>query len=336
MQQITFQQATRSEAKARVGIAGPAGSGKTKTALICAKTLLGPNGQIFVIDTENNSASLYSDEFKFATFNMTPEFGYAPKNFISAIEAAEHAAPEGSVIILDSASHEWMGEGGALDMVDTIAAASKSKNTYNAWRPVTPEHRKFMEKIIRCKHHVIATYRTKVEFEKNDKGGYDKIGLGAITRDGADYEFTVWFEMDVNHKLVVAKTRCDPLTDKSILKPDEKFFSILRDWLAGATQEEAAVIYQEAVKELKKETKAEKAPVATKTAVMLVEEAKQYGFKDQSEVFGVLKTKGFTQFNSAEYDTYMAVIRANGFISTLVEFPASETGGLNVNSATQM
>jgi hypothetical protein len=312
MQQIVFQQATRSEAKARVGIAGPAGSGKTKSALICAFTLVGPQGKVFVIDTEENSSTLYADEFPpYATFNMTPEFGYAPKNFIAAIEAAERAIGDADgVIIIDSASHEWMGEGGALDMVDNIAAASKSKNTYNAWRPVTPEHRKFMEKIIRCKHHVIATYRTKVEFEKNDKGGYDKIGLAAITRDGADYEFTVWFEMDVNHKLIVSKTRCDPLMDKSVLKPDEKFFSVLKDWLAGATQEEAAVLYTEAVK---KEPKAEKkeAPKAVKTAAMLVEEAKQYGFKDQADVFGFLKASGFSQFDASKYDAYIAVIQAS-------------------------
>jgi hypothetical protein len=308
MSEILFQQATRTLAKARVGIDGPAGSGKTKTALIAAFALVGPTGKVFVIDTENNSSSLYADEFPpFAVFNMTPEFGYAPRNFVQAIEAAEKAGAE--AIILDSASHEWIGEGGALDMVDNVTNASKSKNSYNAWKPVTPEHRKFMEKIIRCKAHIIVTYRTKVDFEKNDRGGYDRVGLQAITRDGADYEFTIYCSMDVSHNLYVTKTRCTPMKDKKVLEPDEKFWNTLKDWLAGASAADLApkVLYQEQVKE---EQKKQGKPVATKTANMLVNEARQYGFNDQTEVFGVLKAAGFSQFKPEEYDQYVAAIQA--------------------------
>ena len=267
--------------------------------MIAAFALAGPEGKVFVVDTENNSASLYADEFPpYATFNMTPEMGYTPRNFINAIEAAERAGAD--VIILDSASHEWMGEGGALDMVDLEASKSKSKNTYNAWRPVTPEHRDFIEKIIRSKCHIIATFRSKVEYEKNGSGGYDKIGLQAITRDGVDYEFTVWCEMDTSHRLVVTKTRCAPLTDKIMMKPDEKFFGILKDWLAGASAEELGkTVYKETVKK-----------EAPKTLDILVEEAKQYGLNSQGEVFAYLKEQGFTSFKAPEYPLYVKAFQA--------------------------
>ena len=54
-----FQKAVRKRAKARIGICGPAGSGKTMSALKLAFGIVGPTGKIAVIDTENESASLY-------------------------------------------------------------------------------------------------------------------------------------------------------------------------------------------------------------------------------------------------------------------------------------
>jgi energy-coupling factor transporter ATP-binding protein EcfA2 len=313
MSQIVFQQATRTEAKARVGIAGPAGSGKTKTALIAAFALVGPKGKVFVIDTENNSASLYADEFPpFVTFNMTPEFGYAPKNYIAAIEAAEEAGAD--AIIIDSASHEWMGEKGALEMVDNAAAATKANNKYNAWNKVTPEHRRFMEKIIRSKSHVIATFRSKMEYEKNDKGGYDRIGLQAITREGGEYEFTLWIDMDTDHQARVTKSRCTSMSDKRMIEPGAAFFEPFVKWLAGVKAEDLMpkVVFEKTIDDKPAE---KKAPVAQKTVAMLVKEASQYGYEDQNEVFGFLKKKGFSQFNSEDYDKYVAAFQAEPKIS---------------------
>ncbi len=52
-----FQKATRKKAKARVGIVGPAGSGKTFSSLQIA---FGMGGKVAVIDTEHGSADLYA------------------------------------------------------------------------------------------------------------------------------------------------------------------------------------------------------------------------------------------------------------------------------------
>lgn len=87
--QFTFQKATRTEAKARVALASPAGSGKTWDALQAATVLAGPNGKIAGIDTERESMSLYAEDFTFDVTEPTPKIGYAPENFVEAIHAAE-------------------------------------------------------------------------------------------------------------------------------------------------------------------------------------------------------------------------------------------------------
>ena len=70
---LTFQPATRHEAKARVAMIGPTGSGKTWTSLQFARILAGETGRIGLIDTENASASLYADVHDFQTAAWYPE-----------------------------------------------------------------------------------------------------------------------------------------------------------------------------------------------------------------------------------------------------------------------
>jgi len=108
---LTFAPATRSEAKARVALVGPTGAGKTWTALEWA-TVLAKGGRIAVIDTENGSASLYSDQYKFDTASWPPP--YTPLKLVNALE---HAASEYDVIVIDSLTHFWQGQGGVLEIV---------------------------------------------------------------------------------------------------------------------------------------------------------------------------------------------------------------------------
>ncbi len=106
---MPFTKAKRTNAKLRLAITGTAGSGKTYGALLIAKGL---EGKIAVIDTECGSASLYSHLVDFDVCNLTPPFD--PRRYVQLIHEAEN---EGySVIIIDSLSHEWNGDGGCLDL----------------------------------------------------------------------------------------------------------------------------------------------------------------------------------------------------------------------------
>lgn len=237
-----FQKATRKQAKARVAIDGPAGSGKTYTSLVAA-SVLANGGGIAVIDTERGSASLYADEFNFDVMELT---NFNPRNYINAIDEAERAGY--SVIVIDSLSHAWEGEGGILDMHDAATKRQKTENSYTAWKDVTPVHREFVDRMLQSKCHIIATMRAKMEYsqEKNGDGKtvIRKIGLAPVQRAGTEYEFTVVCDMDVDHSLSVSKSRCKPLADKVVSHPDHKFFDILNNWLNSGEEIKPMTIEQ--------------------------------------------------------------------------------------------
>lgn len=224
-----FQKATRKQAKARIAIDGASGSGKTYTALIAA-TSLANGGKIAVIDTERGSASLYSDEFDFDVVELQ---NFHPRNYIQAIEAAEQG--NYAVIVIDSLSHAWEGEGGILDLHDNATKRQSSQNSYTAWKDVTPIHREFVDRILQSNCHIVATMRSKMEYSQekdgNGKTVIKKIGLAPVQRAGTEYEFTVVCDMDVDHNLVVSKSRCKAIADAVVSKPDKKFFDILTNWL---------------------------------------------------------------------------------------------------------
>jgi hypothetical protein len=60
--------------KLKMAIQGPSGSGKTEGALALA-TNLWPEAKILLVDTENESASLYADRYDFDTIPLDPPFG---------------------------------------------------------------------------------------------------------------------------------------------------------------------------------------------------------------------------------------------------------------------
>jgi hypothetical protein len=229
---MEFKRATKEKAKARIALIGPSGSGKTYTALLFAKTL---GERIAVIDTEHGSASKYAD-FGFDVLELDT---YAPAQYIAAMQVA--AAQGYDVVILDSLSHAWVGKGGALEMKDDAAKRSRSGNSYTAWRDVTPEHNRLIDTIIAGPFHVIATMRTKTDYvvEKDDNGGKTsvrKIGLAPVQRDGMEYEFDVVADLDIDHNMVISKTRCPALDGKVFHFPGEEVATIIRDWLTDGVE----------------------------------------------------------------------------------------------------
>lgn len=107
---FTFRPAARENVGLLIALAGASGSGKTYSALRLAQGLAGA-GKIAFIDTEARRGLHYADRFDFLHADMRPPF--RPERFVEGIRAAEEAGA--TVVILDSASHEYDGEGGILD-----------------------------------------------------------------------------------------------------------------------------------------------------------------------------------------------------------------------------
>lgn len=219
---MEFKKAKRSQARIKIAIGGPSGSGKTMSSLLLAYGLIRAEhpelsdadcwDRVCIIDTENGSGQLYVGNTvgacrigDYNTIDLDPPF--EPGKFVDAIKMAEDHNME--VIIIDSLSHAWVGEGGALDKQGAIAA--RSGNSYTAWRTVTPEHNKLVDAMLQSKCHVIADIRAKMDYQQtvNDKGKKEvkAMGMGLQMRDGIEYEFTVAFMLDYEHVASATKDR---------------------------------------------------------------------------------------------------------------------------------
>ena len=228
----TFIKATKKLARLRLAFNGPAGAGKTYSALSVASYL---GTKIAVIDTERGSASKYANLFAFDVLELD---SFHPEKFIDAIRTADAAGYD--VVIIDSLSHAWIGKGGALELVDNAAARSKSGNSFAAWREVTPIHNALVEAILQSKCHVIATMRAKTEYslERDERTGKTvprKIGLAPVQRDGMEFEFDVVGDLDQQNSLSISKSRCPELHNAVIARPGADLARKLKAWLSDAT-----------------------------------------------------------------------------------------------------
>lgn len=244
-----FQKATKKQQKARVALIGPPGSGKTYTALMVAKHL---GNRVAVIDTERGSASKYSGDV--ADFDVCELPKFSPKAYIEALHGA--AAAGFDVVVIDSLSHAWEGEGGILDQVD-----QRGKG-FESWKDMAPQTRDLINAILTYPGHVIVTLRTKTEYvveERENKSGRmaktpRKIGLAPKFKEGLEYEFDVVASMD-DGVLSVSKSRCSALHSQVIKHPGKGFADALRVWLedgvAPAPKQAAQAPREEAQREVK-------------------------------------------------------------------------------------
>lgn len=209
----TFQKATKRNVRARIAFDGPSGSGKTWTSLEWAQVL---GSKVAVVDTERASASLYADRFEFDVLEISPPFH--PDRLVDAIKTAEKAGYD--VLIIDSLSHFWEGEGGVLDIADA-AGSRAGGNSWAGWKTATPALRHLIDTMLAADLHVITTMRSKTEWtqeEYTDSKGHRKtrpvrLGMAPVMRQGVEYEMTVVGDLDLEHRLTISKSRCDALAD---------------------------------------------------------------------------------------------------------------------------
>jgi hypothetical protein len=204
---------------------GPSGSGKTYSALQIAKGL---GGRIAMIDTERGSGSLYSHLAEFDVAELVPPF--EPQKYVEAILAAEKAGYD--VLIIDSLSHAWSGPGGVLDIHDRVTKSVR--NSFTAWREVTPAHNALVDAMLASACHVIVTLRTKTAYEVVTEGGktkVSKVGLAPQQREGLEYEFTVVFDLSIDGHVASATKDRSGLFDGQYFTPGVEIGTRLLEWL---------------------------------------------------------------------------------------------------------
>jgi hypothetical protein len=199
---MKLQKAKRHQVKLKVGMSGPSGYGKTYSALLLAFGITNDWNKIALIDTENNSASLYSHLGDFNVLSLNEPF--SPERYIEAIKICE--ASDVEVLIIDSISHEWSGKGGCLEIHEQLGGR------FQDWAKITPRHNSFLDAIIQSKIHIITTSRRKVDYsldqDSSGKTKVMKLGTKEIQREGYEYELTVNFEfLNDKHLVTVSKDR---------------------------------------------------------------------------------------------------------------------------------
>lgn len=223
---MQFNKAERKRSKLRLALCGVSGSGKTTAALRVARGL---GGKTALIDTENGSASLYADRFEFDVLEL--EAPYTPQRFIEAIQSAEQAGYDN--VIIDSMSHEWVGSGGCLEMVETLKPKFHG-NSFGSWSEVGKQHIKFLERIVTSRVHIIATVRMKSEHVQDAKTRkVSKVGMKYEMRDDFEYEFTSVFNIDRDSHLAIASKDRTSIFGEDMHNLDEQLGVTLLEWLSS-------------------------------------------------------------------------------------------------------
>lgn len=180
--EFKFTPGVRGRVPLLVGLVGGTGSGKTFSAMLLALGLAG--GKKFaVIDTENGRATHYAPlpgakadgvtTFDFDHLLLGEPF--SPDRYVAAI----HAAEKYPVVVVDSFSHEWAGDGGVLDMQESelqrMAGDDYRKRDacrMASWIKPKLSHKKMVSHLLQVVPHVIICLRAepKVEMTKGSDG----------------------------------------------------------------------------------------------------------------------------------------------------------------------
>ena len=246
---LQIRKAKREGARLIIGLAGPSGEGKTFSALLLAYGLARGDGtKVGVLDTENRRGSLYADEPLFGMvkkqlgMKANPEpfligdlyAPFSPSRYIEAIKEFQAAGVE--VLVIDSATHEYEGTGGCIEIAE--AGNPKIPN----WNRAKAEHKRFMNAVLQCDMHVIFCVRAreKATPEKVDgKTVFRDLGMQPIQ------EKNFMFEMTASLMLRDSGARQDvmkcPADLRGIMGRGEGYLTAadglaLRAWVDGAKQ----------------------------------------------------------------------------------------------------
>lgn len=189
----------------RWAVAGLQSTGKTT---FCLKAALALGQRVLYIDTEiagpdMGASELFAEQFpSFIPFPWLPP--YSPQDLADTIERYQN---EVDVIVVDSLSAFWTGEGGTLSIKDEAQASGRyGRHEGAGWSEATPEQDAMVRAIQNARCHVICAMRAKKLWDMAG-GKMDEIGVGVVQRPGVDYEFTFGILLDRDRRITVDKSR---------------------------------------------------------------------------------------------------------------------------------
>lgn len=107
------------------------------------------------------------------------------------------------VIIMDSLSHQWQGEGGVVE-----THGGMQGNSFQNWGKLAPESSKLVKGLTTAAVHMITTLRVKSDYVielVDGKNVPKKVGMKPVQKDDMEYEFDTVFSIGMDHMARVSK-----------------------------------------------------------------------------------------------------------------------------------
>lgn len=234
---LNIRPAVREGARLVIGIAGVSGSGKTFTALQLAWGMAkGDSSKVGLLDTENKRGSLYSDilvgkDGKVNQFMIGDLYApFSPQRYSDAIKEFQQAGVE--VLVIDSLSHEWEGEGGCEDIADD---GGKVAN----WKKAKREHKRCMNTLLTCDMHIIVCLRAREKTSFKNPSKPESLGIQPITEKNVLFELTASFlihDQGLYREVIKCPADLQPILDKPEGYLGAREGLVLRQWVDGGAK----------------------------------------------------------------------------------------------------
>lgn len=250
---IMFKPAIRENVGLLIGMIGGTGSGKTYSAFRMAAGIAGDK-PFAVIDTEARRALHYADQFRFDHAELPAPF--RPEAYEEAIIAADKAGYP--VIVVDSMSHVWAGDGGVLDWqeeeLDRMAGndyAKRERVKMAAWIKPKMSHKHMVQRLLQVKAHLILCFRAEQKIEMVKVNGKLEIvpkqsltgidGWIPVCEKNLPFELTASFLLLADHPGIPKPIKLQE-QHKSLFPLDtpitEASGKLIAEWAAGGTVKE--------------------------------------------------------------------------------------------------
>jgi hypothetical protein len=187
MSVVNIRPVESGQSKAVIGIAGQSGDGKTLTALYIARGMVNKASEIGFLDTENKRGSLYADALdgQFMIGDLYPPF--SPERYAQAIKSFQDFGVK--LLVIDSVTHEWEGEGGCDDIANAPKADGSPRKVAD-WNTAKREHKKFMNVLLQSNMDIICCIRAREKTDFTNPQLPKSLGLQPVCEKNFMFEMT--------------------------------------------------------------------------------------------------------------------------------------------------
>src|ERR1017187_542022 len=207
MSDFEIKPATRKAFRPLIGLYAESGAGKTYSALLLARGLAGPSGNVTMIVTEGGRGSIYADVIPggYQVLDMSPPF--PPGRLVEAIDIVEKSKAD--VLIIDSASHFWEGIGGVLEWAGELEAEGKKGR--QVWKDPKMAHERMMGRLLQTRLPIIVCLRAKhLLVERMNEQTHKKEMVkdpDSTPKQAEDFIYSMTFHAEIrqDHSLRITK-----------------------------------------------------------------------------------------------------------------------------------